>query len=484
MRTALYIRVSSDEQAREGFSIEAQKAYLEREAAKTGLTIVDSYIDDGYSAKDMKRPALQRMLKDVESRGFEVIFFWRLDRLTRKSRDFHKLSDQLQKYRCGFKSATDPIDTTTAIGRFQLELSVSLAQLERETISERVFFVMEERARKGLRNGAPAPIGYDDIDQKLIVNPDQAKVVKEIFDLYLSGTGMKSLAKILVRKNLGDLKWSGAAVRYLLQNPVYIGKMRWNYIDQRTKKKTGKDIITDGDHEPIIDELTFQRTQTEIKRRGKGGKKNTSQFLFSGVVKCGRCGSSMHGQSYKKGDVHLYRTYRCIAKVDYGTCDMPYIRENGISEAFLDALDMDSTELEKYIQIQDHDPAKDQIAEMKKELVTIARRKQKWQTMYANELCSLEELKQNTEPDILQEKIIRKQLEQIAPGSKSHWSKEELVHQLKEIRVAWKHIDNDKAKKLFIQEAFEYIKVDTAPGSKTGQGRKPKIVITDFRFRI
>lgn len=468
MRAALYIRVSDEEQAKEGYSIEAQRSLLMREASKHGMAIVDEYIDEGYSAKNMKRPDLQRILEDIEKLGIQVIFFWRLDRLTRRSRDFHNLHEKLQKMSCGIKSATEQIDTTTAFGRFQLELSVSLAQLERETNSERVSFVMTERARKGMRNGAPAPLGYDLVDGNLVVNPDKAKLLNRIYKLYLDGTGMKNIAHILNREGIPggyNALWSAPAIKYILSNPVYIGKLRWS------------NELEEVEHEKIIDENVFYRVQDVIESRKSGGKKITSDFLFSSVARCGRCGYAMQGFSNEYNGTR-YKRYRCGNKVDRGLCNAHNVLESKVEEAFLDALNLDEAELQKYVTIQVNEE-NSEVEELKKELEAIARRKKKWQTMYANDLATLDDVKANTEPDILREKIILKQLES-AKTPKSHWTKEELIKGLKKLKNTWDVIESVKVKKQFILESFEYIVIDVIPQGK----RKTEARIVDFRFRV
>jgi site-specific DNA recombinase len=488
MRAALYIRVSTDEQAKEGFSLIAQKALLERKAAEWGDTIIKHYIDDGYSASTMKRPALQQIISDAEKKMFDVVIYWRLDRLSRRSRDFHNLIDILDRYDIGIKSATEQIDTTTAIGRFQRELSVSLAQLERETISERVQFVMEERARKGLRNGSTAPFGFDyKEDKSFIINEEQAKIVRRIFNDYINGLGMKTIAHLYNREGVVSPSkkalWSAPGVKYILENVVYIGHLRWNNID-KSNKKTNKEIISVDQHEPIIDRITFERVQVEIKRRKKGGKKFTNDFLFSAVLRCGHCGATMQGLGYMKPSGR-YRLYRCGKKVEHGGCDFHSISENAVIRAFLEALDLSDKEFEKYFdEPVGIDEERGKIESLQKELETISRRKKKWQLAYANDLMTLDELREHTEEDRIREEEINKQLESVPQKTKTYLSKEEITNALQHLRENWHKIQNVKAKKLFIQEAFEYLTINTHPDSKVGQGFRIRVVVTDLKMRM
>jgi site-specific DNA recombinase len=482
MRACLYFRVSTDEQEKDGFSIEAQKAMLERKCAEWNYTIIKTYNDAGYSAKNMNRPALQQLIKDSESHLFDVVIYWRLDRLTRKSKDFHKLVEQLEHNKVGIKSATEQIDTTTAVGRFQLELSVSLAQLERETISERVFFVMEERNRKGLRNGSPAPIGYTLDNGKLIAHEEQAKLVRRIFALYIEGNGMKQIAHILTREGINgnyNSLFSGAAIKYILENPAYIGLVRWNYID-KTNKRTHKEITAESTHEAIVSNELFQQVQDEIKRRGSSGKAMTSHFLFSSVLRCARCNYPMHGFSYLKG-LKRYKTYRCGGKSGYGICDLPYVNEPAVINAFLSMLEWNDEKIEEsVIEIESEEQHVDRTESMLRELDAITRRRKNLRLAYANDAITLEELKEDLAEDIEREKYLKEQIN--SPKIKT-WTKEALIDYMNEFRDAWHMIDNDRAKKIFIQQAFESISIDTIPNTKIGKGFRTQVYVPDFKFR-
>jgi site-specific DNA recombinase len=478
MRAALYLRVSTEDQSRDGSSIEAQRSLLERKALEWDYSIVDYYIDDGYSAKDMKRPALQRIFKDGEKRLFDVVIYWRLDRLTRKSKDFHSLVEKLEKNKVGLRSATENIDTTTAMGRFQLELSVSLAQLERETISERVFFVMEDRIRKGLRNGGSVTFGYRKVKEtgEFVIVESEASIVRRIFEMYTSGTGMKSIAHTLNQEGIkgsGVALWSSPTIKHMLENPFYTGKLRWNYVD-KSQKRTNKEIIVDSTHEPIINQTLFDRVQNDIERRKVGGKKFTSNFIFSSVLKCGKCGSTMNGFSYEKKGVR-YKTYRCGGRYDRGMCDFHNTREKSVVDAFLSEIDLDDKELEQYLAIQEPtNNDKERVESIQQEIANISKRTKKWHFAFANDAITLDQLKEYTTEDKLREDFLKKQLSSIQPVTKSGLSKHEIIEMIKQLREYWDQL-SDQAKKMFIQETLESITITTQEGSKTGPGVRVKV---------
>ncbi|WP_429999877.1 recombinase family protein [Metabacillus fastidiosus] len=149
MRTALYIRVSTEEQAKEGYSIRAQTERLKAYCVSQEWEVVDFYIDDGISAKDMNRPNLKRMIKHIEQGLIDCVLVYKLDRLTRSILDLYKLLEIFDKHNCKFKSSTEVYDTTSAIGRMFITLVAALAQFERENLSERVRMGMEQKAREG-----------------------------------------------------------------------------------------------------------------------------------------------------------------------------------------------------------------------------------------------------------------------------------------------------------------------------------------------
>lgn len=484
MRAALYIRVSTEEQGRDGFSIDAQKTLLIQLCEKEEWDIESFYIDEGYSAKDMKRPELQRLIKNLPS--LDVVIFWRLDRLTRNSRNFQQMQEVFSSHNVAIKSATENIDTTTAQGRFVLELSVSLAQLERETTAERVHFVMEDRHRKGLRNGAVAPFGYDLIDGVLTVNNEKADIVKKVFHLYLRNNGMLAIAKKfnqdpLMRKHKD--KWNYTIVRYILMNPIYHGKLRWNY-RKLSGKPTGKEIIVDSEHESIIDTATFEEAQRQIELRAERGKRVTSYYAFTGVLRCERCGYAMIGSS-RKTKYDRKRFYKCLGRFNYGICTLPIISEESVIEAFLAALESPA-DTWGYFDLTKFKPEEETNKEtLAYELRDIERRKKKLQEAYLAEAISLDDLKSHNDVLWEREKEISKVISITDKKDFVPWSKEEVIEQLKQLHKVWHQIEDEVAKKNFIQHVFDYIKINTdVEEAKGGPGRRVPIEIKGWGFNL
>lgn len=459
MRTAIYIRVSTDEQANEGFSIASQKERLTAYVHSQEWDIYDFYVDDGYSAKDTKRPALQRMLKDAENNKIDVVLVHKLDRFTRNVRDLYSLLDDFEKCKVGFRSAQEQFDTTTPLGRAMMGMLGIFAQWERETIAERVYWGQEQMVNEGKRPGAIAPIGYDLVDGELIVNPIEAKFVRELFTLYINNNGIPTIAKILHERNI---TMNVGTIHYILMNPIYSGKIRWNY--RKNGIRTNNETIVDADHEAIISEEEFALVQSLLKKRGQSKRAATSDFPFTGIIKCSRCGNSFAGCSRlrkKKSGTVKERFYRCSGKINYGSCDMPHIAEWKIEEEFLRVLEIDKKQLSKMVNIPKPPKEKSALDEMKRELDQIAKRRKRWQVAFANGLIELDELRQHIEPDKKKESELRESINNLPEIKAPSYTKEEFISQLLQLRKIWPEIDDSMAKKMFIEDLFESITIHT-----------------------
>lgn len=468
MRAVQYVRVSTDEQAKEGYSIETQTALSMKYIESQGWELITSYVDDGYSAKNLERPNIQQLIKDIESNAFDVVVFYKLDRLVRSVSDLDFLLKLFDKHNVGIRSVTEQFDTTTAIGRMFIGLVALMAQWERETISERVTVTMKQKAKNGERNGGRAPFGYRLVGGDLQINDEEAKVVKEIFRLYNSGKGVRSIAIYIqqfgIEKNIRTLT-------RMLDNPVYAGKLRWG------NNSTMDTIVVDEfTHEGIIDIETFEYTQSLRNKRTTEGKKATSPYHFSGVLRCARCGSPLSGWFKKeRGTKH----YLCINKKNKGACDLPVFTEKALTTKFLDELRADDTE--RFLNTQ-YDLSSDEvenseilIKELEKELSNIKSRKKNWLNALGNGVISQNEYLEMTSEDTKKEKLLKEQLKEI-PKQKPTIEKETLLTLLRSIPDMW-DIANDFEKKNFINDLFETITVDVPSSYYRAPGKTPSVEI-------
>jgi len=321
-KVAIYCRVSTVEQAEEGYSIDEQRRKAEEYCNSKGYEIYRVYQDRGISGKNISgRPGVKELIKDVKDKKFGLLIVWKLNRLSRDLADILSIYNLLEKNNIAFRSLTEGFETETPAGKFQLNIMGAISEFERGTISENVKMGMIARAREGKWNGGVV-LGYDVKEfpnegkkrrnSALVINEEEANTVRRIFELYSKGNGYKAIVNSLNKdgyKTKRDNQFSVSTVRDILNNPVYIGKIRFNvhkdYSKYRRKNKNADPIITDGIQEPIINLELWDKVQVLLKDRSKVYKRNhDNNYLLTGILKCPVCGSSMTlGRStYKRKD--------------------------------------------------------------------------------------------------------------------------------------------------------------------------------------
>lgn len=251
VKVAIYTRVSTEDQAREGFSLDAQIGSLRNYCKARGWEIVKEYIDDGHSGRNVRRPAYQKMMSEKDQ--WDMILVVKMDRIHRNSRNFMEMMDNLTKCEKEFTSMQESLDTSTAIGRFVVDIIQRIAQLESEQIGERVYVGMKQKAETvGGVLGFAIPYGYDYKNGKLTINRDETKIVKYMFKRYLEGATLSTIIDELHSKNVltkHGKKWGKQTIAGILKNPLYCGYMQWDK------------IIRSGEHAAIIDKKTFNSVQ-------------------------------------------------------------------------------------------------------------------------------------------------------------------------------------------------------------------------------
>ena len=258
-RVAVYTRVSTEDQAKEGFSLEAQRERLEAYCKARGWAVAKGYIEDGHSGRDTKRPAYQRMM--AERDGWDTLLVIKMDRIHRNSRNFMEMMESLQEWGKNFVSATESFDTSTAMGRFVMDIIQRIAQLESEQIGERVYMGMSQKARTGPGIlGFTAPFGYEVQEGALTLHSGESKIVREVFDRCVAGETTDAIAQVLngraVRSKRGG-RWTHARVLYILHNPLYAGFLRWD------------GIVRPAEHPAIVPRGVFNRAQEALQSRVK-----------------------------------------------------------------------------------------------------------------------------------------------------------------------------------------------------------------------
>lgn len=247
MRAALYTRVSTEEQANEGFSLDAQNKRLEAFCKSQGWDVAGKYREEGHSGRNTKRPEYIRMMS--EKCEWDVIVVLKMDRIHRSSENFTAMMKDLQRSGKDFCSMTEQFDTSTANGRFVMDLIQRIAQLESEQIGERVKDGMRQKAKTGDGlMGFGEPYGYAFSSNGLVIDDDEKRIVERIYEMYRSGCSMQHIADALNGDSISAKKggiWKKQSVCKILHNPLYAGYVEW---DGNVRK---------GLHEAIIDEGLF-----------------------------------------------------------------------------------------------------------------------------------------------------------------------------------------------------------------------------------
>jgi len=331
MKLAIYIRVSTEDQAKEGYSLEVQKEYLESFAKREGIEVFKIYQDDGISGYSTERPALKELLKVAKEKKFDLVLVYKIDRFSRNLKDLLNLVDELSTYGVGFKSATEPFDTTTSAGKLMFQQLGSFAEFERNRIAERVFPGMVKGVQRGNWQGARyAPYGYAyNKEKKLLeIGEEESKVVKLIYTMFLCDKSIRSITEYLTRKGYRNRKgniFSTKLIGDILKNRIYTGKLVWNahFYDKTQKTKKGyryiknppeKVIISQGKHQPIISEEDFELVQEKLKARRVERRKKVNDYPLSGLLYCAKCNHKYLGIS----SISNHRTgvkkrwYRCM----------------------------------------------------------------------------------------------------------------------------------------------------------------------------
>jgi site-specific DNA recombinase len=344
-RIAIYGRVSTDEQAREGISLEEQRERLRAYCRAMGWSSdVVEFIDDGYSAKNMERPALQRILREVKSGTISKLMVTKLDRLSRRLLDLLTLIELFHHHGVSFTSTTESFDTDTPSGRLTLQVLGAVAEFERERIRERVIENMRYAARGG-KWLTQHPYGYRLEEKQLVVYDAEAEIVRTVYNQFLNnGLGYLAIARRLNEAGISsrqNKQWSVRAIKLMLTNPAYIGTLVWNRTDSSTPQRKIKDeeewIVIPDSHPPIVDRVTWDQVQQRIATRPvTAPRAKTSPHLLGGFLKCGKCGAAMSiGWS---GHPKRVRVYRCSAYSNKGTCQSKPYRADEVEEWFLKAL--------------------------------------------------------------------------------------------------------------------------------------------------
>ena len=361
-RVAIYCRVSTVEQAEEGYSVDEQRRRCIEYCEKEGHEVFKVYEDRGISGKNISgRPGLKNLLKDANEKKFDLVVVWKLNRISRRLIDILNIVDTLDKNSIAFRSLTESFETETPAGKLQLNIMGAIGEFERGTIAENVKMGMMARAREGKWNGGKV-LGYDVVEvqsegkkrkeTKLVINEKEAMTIRRIFELYSEGHGYKATVNRVNKEGHRSKRgnaFSTASIKEILKNPVYIGKIRYNvrqdWNEKRRKNINPNPILVNGEHEAIIDNETWEKVQIILKDRSKTHNRvYDSEFPLTGLLKCPVCGASMTiSRSYHKrkdGTKVVSEYYVCGNWKNKGTavCNSNSVRAEVVDEVVINKL--------------------------------------------------------------------------------------------------------------------------------------------------
>ena len=351
---AIYCRVSTYEQSTgEYSSLSGQEDLLKRYCETQGWEIYDIY-KDSVSGSDLERVQLQRLMFDAEDKKFQVMLATKLDRISRSVFDFLELDNKLRDLKIDIVIATQNIDTTTPTGKMQRTILLAFAEFERDMIAERTREKLYLQAQKGYWGGGHAPLGYDVVEKKLIINPDESELVNRIFNYYLATPSTNKVAerlnkegfrpkqrKYLSGKTGGGSRFSRETIKRMLNNRIYVGILKYN------------DEEFQGIHSPIVKEELFNKVQKKLTESASDKYltyQPKTELSLLGILKCGYCGHSLTASSAKKGKNKYYKCTSiikgskedCISKTinadDLEDFIRRFILQLAVDHEFLDVL--------------------------------------------------------------------------------------------------------------------------------------------------
>ena len=350
IRCAIYTRKSTTEGLEQDFNtLDAQResgsAYIASQRHEGWTEIETAYDDGGFTGGNMDRPALKRLLEDIEDKKIDCVVVYKVDRLSRSLLDFARVMETFDKFSVSFVSVTQHFNTTHSMGRLTLNILLSFAQFEREIIGERIRDKLAAQCRRGQWTGGYPVLGYD-VDRsertpKLVINPEEATKVRRIFSLYLELKNLMPVVEELDKRGWTNKLWHSkkglpkggrsfdkCSVHALLTNPIYCGKI---------KHKTD---LYQGQHQAIVDDEIFEKVQAQLRENSfNRGNRLPSKHggLLKGLIRCPNCNVAMVHNMTKRNAI-VYRYYTCIRAIKRGrqSCKHPSLPAGEIEAAVVD----------------------------------------------------------------------------------------------------------------------------------------------------
>lgn len=378
-RAALYVRVSSEEQALRGYSLEAQLADLEAFAKENEMLVVDKYVDAGTTARKklQNRKEFQRMLLDVQSNKIDVILFIKLDRWFRNVADYYEVQKVLDAHSVTWKCTQEIYDTTTANGRLNLNIKLSIAQDEADRTSERIKFVQENKIRNGEVISGSTPYGLRieraDGKKRIVIDDEQIEIVREAFEYYATCHSRRKV-RFSISEKYG-VNWTDQSFKKMIYNDLYAGEYRGNT-----------------DFCPAAFEKSFLlQLRSLCEKYSQHSRTGVHCYLFAGIIRCNTCGCLMHGTADPLKDGGYTYYYRCSKRFNRHDCSNAYtIRESVVEEFLL-------KNLKSYLngQLIRYDTAQKQAKKPQADKAKIRAKLRRLKDLYVNEMIDLQDYKKD-----------------------------------------------------------------------------------------
>ena len=465
-KVALYVRVSTTSQLEEGYSIEEQKAKLESYCDIKDWHIYKVYTDGGFSGSTTERPALEQLIKDAQSKLFDTVLVYKLDRLSRSQKDtLYLIEDIFLKNNIEFVSLLENFDTSTPFGRAVIGLLSVFAQLEREQIKERMQLGKLGRAKAGKSMmWAKTSYGYnyDKETGSMTVNEYEALAVKEIFTSYLAGMSITKLRDKINDEYPKQPAWSYRTIRGILANPVYCGLNQY------------KGQTFQGTHKPIISLVDFERTQRELAKRQQTAKELSNprpfqaKYMLSGMAQCGYCHAPLKvilGAVRKDGS--RFKRYECYQrhprktkgvtvyndnkKCDSGCYDMELLEHYVLTR--ISQLQNDPEKIQELFS-DDTSPAVDKQA-IQKQIDSLTLKLSKLNDLYLDDRITLDELRTKSADFIKQRNALEDEIKK-ASNNKQVGQREKIEKLLDASSVLDMSYDNQK---VIVRELIDKVQV-------------------------
>ena len=419
MRCGIYVRVSTDDQRDNGYSIDSQLRMIKEYCEKNNYDIVDVYNDAGHSGKDLMRPEMQRLLKDIKSHKIEVIVAIKVDRLTRNNYDGFWLLNYCEEHDVKIELILEPYDVSTANGEMIFGMNLVFGQRERKEIGARTKRAMEEMALEHI-HPSKAPYGYirNSETGHLEIEYIEEQVVKEIFELCKQGNSSRGIATVMKNSNayLKIGKWTSDRVYKILTNSIYIGIFEYG----KYCRKPQNILRVENYCEPIIDMETWNITR-KVLERNKHSNYGEHIHLFTGIVRCPNCGKILSStNSFKYSGTPKEKVYYHL------TCKNPNCKSKGLhysSDKIEQKLVRVLNELTRYMYDMDNEiivcnstKTKD-IKNIEKAIEKLKMQEKKLVDLYLSSTLNVETI--NHKNDVIKKEIenLNKKKQQIDPNN-------------------------------------------------------------------